>query len=106
MELPPTEEKTLVGTAFHLFAEQEDGLEIVQPQVPYQVSIQYAADQPGVAESDLALYAWDGYDWVREPSSSMDPRTRTVSASPDRFSLWAVLADSQRIYLPRIRSPR
>ncbi len=106
MELPPTEGKTLVGAAFHLFAEQKDGLEIVPPQVPYQVSIQYAADQPGILGSELALYAWDGYAWVREPSSRMDPRTRTVSASPDHFSLWAVLADSQRIYLPRIRSPR
>jgi len=55
-----------------------------------------------VREETLALYYWDGDEWVVEPSSSVDPANNVVTATPDHFSLWAVLGETNRVYLPII----
>jgi hypothetical protein len=107
MELPPTGEKILVGPAFRIFAEHEDSHEIVQPLLPYQVSIQYSAPPEGSsANIKVGLYYWDGYDWLLEPSSTAGRGESIVSAEPDHFSLWAVLAENNSLYLPRVQTRR
>jgi hypothetical protein len=107
MELPPLEGKTLVGPAFRIFAEANDQPTMAQPTKPYTVSLQYIdADLAGKPEAYIALYYWDGYHWVRERTSQVDKKLNRVSASPDHFSLWALMTESGRIYLPRLRLPR
>jgi hypothetical protein len=75
-----------------------------QPLKPYQVEWQYdPVDFPGIDESRLGLYSWDGMRWVREPSSAVDAAANLVSAAPQHASLWALLAERQgvqEIFLP------
>lgn len=77
-----------------------------EPLKPYQVTWQYnPLDFPGIDESTLGLYYWDGVGWVREPSSSVNTAANTVSAAPQHASLWALLAERQgvrQLYLPWI----
>jgi hypothetical protein len=53
-------------------------------------------------EETLALYAWDGDEWVQEPTSAVDMANNVVTAAPDHFSVWAVLGQTNRVYLPLI----
>ena len=72
-----------------------------QPTRPYTVTVQYADTEKGPAiEDTLALYAWDGSQWTRESTSTVDTEANTVTAAPDHFGLWAVLGETWRMYLP------
>ncbi|MFQ5858777.1 MAG: hypothetical protein ACE5LU_24515 [Anaerolineae bacterium] len=74
-----------------------------QPTQPYTVTVQYTDSEKGpVIESTLGLYSWDGSQWVREPTSVVDIATNTVTATPDHFSLWAVLGETRRMFLPLV----
>ena len=54
-------------------------------------------------ESNLGLYCWQDGGWVKELSSHVDTTLNTILATPDHFSIWAVLGkDSFPIYLPLI----
>jgi hypothetical protein len=67
------------------------------------VSVQYTDREKGlVDESTLALYYWDGSAWVKEPSSVVDLGGNTVTATPGHFSVWAVLGEVRRVYLPLV----
>lgn len=101
-DLPPFPGRFRVGTAFYLFAEQADGNEIVQPLAPYTMTLQYADDLVGSSEGSLRLYGWDGRRWVEESSSQLDVEGNTLTATPDHFSLWALMVDDQRLFLPHI----
>ena len=69
----------------------------------YTVTVQYTDAEKGPAiENTLALYYWDGSQWVKESSSVVDNIANTVTATPDHFSLWAVLGETRRVYLPLI----
>ena len=58
-------------------------------------------DEKGPAiEGTLALYRWDGSQWVKELSSVVDVDANTVTATPDRLGLWAVLGETRRLFLP------
>ena len=35
-----------------------------------------------------------------EPSAVLNTATHTVTASPDRFGLWAVLGETKRLFFP------
>jgi hypothetical protein len=48
------------------------------------------------------LYGWDGRQWLVEPTSAVDLQANTVSATPQHFSLWAVMAEARRMYLPHL----
>jgi hypothetical protein len=81
-----------------------------QPGRYYTIIVTYRQeDVPnGVSEADLALYYWDGNTWIEEPTSLVNVDANTVSATPDHFSLWAILGSSsisQRIFLPIILKP-
>jgi hypothetical protein len=51
-------------------------------------------------ENTLALYWWNGSQWIKETSSVVDTAANTITAAPDHFSLWAVLGETRRVYLP------
>ena len=50
----------------------------------------------------LTLYSWDGENWIKEANSIVDGVANTVSATPDHFSLWAVLGETEVVYLPSV----
>ena len=77
----------------------------VQPAAgyTYTLTVQYTDAEKGPAiENTLALYYWDGSQWVEEPSSVVDTAANTVTSYPHHFSLWAVLGETKRVYLPLV----
>ncbi len=83
----------------------------VQPLLPYEVTITYGpADltSGGVISSTLALQLWNGTAWVQESTSRLDVKAYTVTATPNRFSTWAVLGEAMpgvKVYLPLVIRP-
>jgi hypothetical protein len=82
----------------------------LQPGQAYSMVVAYdpAALPSGIDEDELALFAWDAEPgaplpsqpaWVREPTSAVNAAENTITATPDHFSLWAILAPA-KIYLP------
>ena len=68
----------------------------------YNMTVNYYPSQAsGLDEDSLALYWWNGTSWQREPTSQVDTLADTVSATPDHFSLFAVLG-SNKTYLPQV----
>jgi hypothetical protein len=59
-----------------------------------------------ISETDLAIYYWDGSQWVREPTSVVNVISHTITAWPTHFSQWAALgepgAHAAPLYLPII----
>jgi len=75
----------------------------VAPGQTYSVTIQYTEAERGPAiESTLALYHWSGSQWVKEPTSMVDTVANKVTATPNHLSLWTVLGETNRLYLPLI----
>lgn len=94
-----------LGGAGHVFevTATNAGGQVVQPAQPYTITIGCTYGQVGsVIEGTLALYAWDGNTWKREPTSQSDAGTKTLTAAPNHFSVWAVLGEVRQIFLPVI----
>lgn len=71
------------------------------PGQTYTLTVHYTEAEKGPAiENTLAFYWWDGNQWVKEPSSTVDTANNTVTAMPDHLSLWGVLGQTWRVYLP------
>ena len=69
----------------------------------YTVTISYSDEEKGPAiESTLALYYWDGSQWVEETSSEVGTGNNTVTAAPNHLSLWTVLGETRRVFLPLV----
>jgi hypothetical protein len=69
------------------------------PGASYTATITYAGNGTAI-EDTLALYYWDGTRWSKEPSSIVDTTNNTVTATPNHFSLWAILGETNRVFLP------
>ena len=102
---PPT--GSLAGIRhFYDVSARDAGGQYVQPVQPYTVTITYGPVDLAsgrAIEDTLALYLWNGTAWVQEPTSRLDAAANTVTATPTRFSTWAVLGEAQpggRVYLP------
>ncbi len=77
------------------------------PGQTYTVTIQYTEAERGPAiENTLALYWWDGSQWVKEPTSAVDTVANQVTATPNHLSLWTVLGETNRLYLPLVMKNR
>lgn len=84
-----------------------------QPGRYYSISVTYYQEDVsnGVSEANLALYYWDGNTWIKEPTSTVNVDTNTITATPDHFSLWAVLGFESpsisrlTLFLPIILKP-
>jgi hypothetical protein len=97
---------TGIGHTFDLSAVYSDTGLVAQlaPGQSFAATVHYIDAEKGPAiESTLALYAWDGSQWVKEPSSAVDVGANTITAAPDHLGLFAVLGETQRIYLPVVR---
>jgi hypothetical protein len=53
-------------------------------------------------EDTLALYLWGGDEWIRDPTSQVLADGNIVVAMPSSFSLWGVLGETKRVFLPTI----
>lgn len=101
----PTSTGDLVGLDrfFEITAVYSNTGEVVQlaPGETYTIAVQYDSAQIGPAiENTLALYAWDANQWNRESTSMVDTNAQNIVATPSYFSSWAVLGETQRVYLP------
>jgi hypothetical protein len=69
----------------------------------YNLTVSYTDQERGpVKEDTLALHFWDGANWVKEPSSVVNGVANMVSATPNHFSRWAVLGETEVVYLPLV----
>lgn len=101
--MPPTGNLTGINNVFEVTAVYSDTQQPVQlkPGSTYTMTVQYSESQQGTAlENTLAMYYWDGSQWVKEPSSVLDTQANTITANPSHFSLWAVFGETRRLYLP------
>jgi len=107
-QLPVEPEGNLrgIGLFYELAATSQDSGQPVQPRAHYTMTLSYAdveAQAALVDESTLALYHWDGSQWVKEPSSVVDTGANTVTAMPNHLSMWAILGRREwRVFLPAI----
>ena len=102
-DLPSAGNLVGIQHAYQVSAVDDATGQPVQPSQPYTLTIQYTDAQKGPAIGDtLALYYWDDNQWVEEPSSQVDTLNNTLTAMPDHFSVWAVLGETRRVFLPLI----
>jgi len=70
------------------------------PGKTFTMTVEYTESERGPAVEDtLALYWWNDSQWVRE-DSEVDPSRNMVIARPAHLSLWGVLGETRRVYLP------
>ena len=78
-----------------------DGDPITTFALPYTITVQYTDAEMGpVIENTLALYWWNGVQWMREPTSNLDAVRNQITAHPDHMTIFAVLGEAWRVYLP------
>jgi hypothetical protein len=105
----PSPDGDLIGIdhAFEITAVFSSTGELAQPAPgqTYTLTIGYtAADKGPAIEDTLALYYWDGSQWAKELSSTVNTVSQTITATPNHLSLWRVLGETRRVYLPVILS--
>jgi hypothetical protein len=105
---PPSTSGDLVGAGpfFDLSAAYLDTGQPAQiePGQTYTVTIHYTNIAP-VAEETLGLYGWDegAAEWSQEGiSNTVDPAVNLVTAEVDHLSLFALLGETRRVYLPLV----
>lgn len=94
-----------VGEPFDVTAVSADSRQAIHPSQPYTLTVSYdPSDALGVVEESLALYRWDGEQWLPEPGSMLALQAQTVTASPDVLGVWALRAQARglahTLYLP------
>lgn len=74
------------------------------PGQTYTIVVHYdeATVPYGINEEELALYYWNGTDWVMEPTSTVDTVNNTLTATPNHFSVWAGLFEAYEVFLPMV----
>ena len=93
---------TDVGHAFENAGTYSSTGQLAQPGL-FTVTVEYDQAKLGTAIEDrLALYSWDGLQWIKEPSSVVDTANNFVTATLDHFGLWAVLGETNRVFLPLV----
>jgi hypothetical protein len=94
-----------IGFFFDLTAASQATGQPVQPQQTYTISLSYTdaeAQAAAVDERTLALYWWNGSQWVKEATSAANTSANTVTATPNHLSLFAVLGETHRIFMPAV----
>jgi len=70
---------------------------------PYGIFVNYENLGLGAAiEDSLGLFWWDGSQWVLEPTSQVDAANDVLTASVNHMTRFAVLGESERLFLPRV----
>ena len=92
-----------IGHTFDIRAVYSDTGELADlaPGQTFTMTLHYSDTQVAPAiENTLALYTQKGSIWVKEPSSTIDPLNNLITATPYHLSLWAVLGETNRMFLP------
>jgi hypothetical protein len=79
---------------FNISAFYRDGTP-AQPAKPYTITVEYSQTNvlSTINESDLALYHWDGNEWTKAQTSTVDIEANKVTAVTDQMGIWGVLAE-------------
>jgi hypothetical protein len=99
---------TLIGIdhAFEVTAVYSSTGQSAQPVAghSYTITVQYSDGEKGPAiEDTLGLYWWDGDEWSQQGITSTANMTNNlVTAQVSHFSLFAVLGETRRVYLPLV----
>ncbi|MGB0384043.1 MAG: right-handed parallel beta-helix repeat-containing protein [Ardenticatenaceae bacterium] len=102
---PPPDDLTATSYLFAVNAAYHDTGELAQPTQPFSLTIFYdETELATLSEKSLALYYWDGSQWLPEPSFTIDHMTHSISAMPERLSIWALLGETHQIFLPMVTS--
>ena len=108
--MPP--ESNLVGID-HVFDVTAIYSNTGQPAQPapgqtYTVTVQYTDAEKGPAlENTLALYWWNGDTWSQQGiASSVNITDNLVAAQVGHFSIFTVLGETRRVYLPLVLRDR
>lgn len=102
-EMPPLGREAgrsrVFGGAYFTVSTAENAV----PAKPFTITLTYEeAYVQSVDSANLALYTWDGVNWVREPTSAVDAATHTVTASVQHTGSWALLGSAYQVFLPQI----
>ncbi len=99
-----TEPLSGIGLIFDLTAVYSGTSQVAQllPGVSYTMTISYT-DTALVFEDTLALFSWEVDHWAKEPSSMVNVELDYVTATPAHLSLWALLGETNKGYLPILR---
>jgi len=93
----------LPGHTFNITAVYSSTGQPAEPTQPYTMTVYYTDEEiRTMIEDTLALYYWDGSQWVRELTSIVNAADNTITANPGHFSLWTVLGDARRMFIPFI----
>ena len=100
--MPPQGKLAGSGQVFEVTAQYDSGLPATMaPEQTVTMQVSYQDREVRVIrEGTLALYYWDGSQWVREPSSVVDTAANTVTANPGHFSQWALFGETERVFVP------
>jgi hypothetical protein len=92
----------VAGHVFDVSAVNASDGGAASPAKPYTITVQYRESEKGPAsESTLALYYWDGFQWLRESTSVVNTSSNMVTATPNHFSMWALGGTApHHAYLP------
>lgn len=103
---PPGGNLIGIGHAFDITAVYSDTGAPAQPVSGQTLTImvQYTdADKGPAIESTLALYWWNGVAWSRQGiTSTVDIVNNVITAQVDHLSTFAVLGETNRIFLPAV----
>lgn len=104
--MPPGGNLTGIGHVFDVSAVYSSTGQSAQlaPGQTCTITVQYTDSEKGPAiENTLGLYWWDGNDWSQQGiTSSVNVADNLVTAQVDHLSLFAVLGETRRVYLPAV----
>ena len=70
---------------------------------PYSLTVLYnESSMSPFDEGDYGLYWWDGSQWVAEATSAIDIDGNLFTAAPDHMTLFAILIEVEKVYLPGV----
>jgi hypothetical protein len=102
---PPTGTRVGIGHAFVVSATDaanDRPLPVLSGGQTYTLDVTYTpAELHGLTETSLALYYWNGSTWMKE-ATQVNAATHKLTAHPNHFSLWMVLAGNFNSYLPLV----
>jgi len=105
-DAPPLDGRVGIGRFFDVTAVYSATGQPAQPTTAYTVTVGYAgADLGTLNPAILKLFWWDpdGTQWSQAGiSSAVDANAQQVVAHVEHFSLFAVLGELQRVYLPLV----
>jgi len=91
------------GPVFGVEATYVESGEKAEPGSAYTMTVRYDPEALGpVKEESLGIHYWDGTRWQRTASGPPDTVFHELTAHPSHFSYWAVLGETERLFLPLV----